>query len=317
MIFYFFIDGIGFGEKNPDKNPFTRYANGFLSPLGGKEFPSSSPWNQGIYLQTDASMGIKGLPQSATGQTALWTGINAPQIVNRHISGFPTFTLKKIISQFSIVKVFLEQGKKASFLNCYSPTYMESLEKNKRYLSASTLIQLAANLPLKDLEDLRNGRGLFMDITHELFREFSKSFLEDGDDLRTIRNPYEMGKKIKEMGKGLDLVLFEYFLTDKAGHSMEWEKAKWTIDTVEQFLEGVLESLDPEVDQCIVTSDHGNLEDLSHKNHTTNPVPTFLYGKYTHLLKEKISNLAEIVPAIYEAVGISLIPTYEKVKEED
>jgi hypothetical protein len=317
MIFYLFIDGIGFGENNIDKNPFTRYAQGFLAPLGGKEVPPSSRWNKGIYLKTDASMGIKGLPQSATGQTALWTGINAPQIVKRHISGFPTFTLKKIITQYSIIKVFLEQGKKASFLNCYSPTYMESLEKNKRYLSASTLIQLAANLPLKDLEDLRSGRGLFMDITHELFREFSKSFLEEEDELRSIRNPYEMGRKIKEMGNGLDLVLFEYFLTDKAGHSMEWEKAKWTIDIVEQFMEGVLDSLDPEEDQCIVTSDHGNLEDLSQKNHTANRVPTFLFGKYTNLLKDKISNLADIVPAIYEATGISIKPTYIVEKDED
>jgi hypothetical protein len=317
MIFYLFIDGIGYGENNIEKNPFTKFANGFFLPLGGRPLPELSKLQKGVYLQTDASMGIKGLPQSATGQTALWTGISAPKIVKRHISGFPTFTLKKIISQYSIVKVFLEHGKKASFLNCYSPTYMQTLDKNKKYLSASTLVQLAANLPLKDMDDLRNGRGLFMDITHEIFREFSNAFLDDDDELRNIRNPYEMGKKIKQMGKDSDLILFEYFLTDKVGHSMEWDKAKWTIGIVEQFIEGVLDSLDIESDQLIVTSDHGNLEDLSDKVHTTNPVPTFLYGKHTHFLQDKIQSLSDIVPALYEAVGIPCRPFFDTIQTED
>jgi uncharacterized protein YqhQ len=50
--------------------------------------------------------------------------------------------LKKIISQFSIVKVFQEHGKKASFLNCYSPTYMQTLEKNKKYHSVQLMLYL-------------------------------------------------------------------------------------------------------------------------------------------------------------------------------
>jgi hypothetical protein len=315
MIFYLFLDGVGFGENNPDKNPFTKYSSGFFLPLGGKSLPENSKLNQGVYIKTDASMGIKGLPQSATGQTSLWTGINTPIILKRHVSGFPTFTLKKIIIEHSIIKVFGDHGKKAAFLNCYSPVYVDNMEKNSRYLSASTLIQLAASPHLKNLDDLREGRGLFMDITHEIFQEFSKSFLLESDSLRTIRDPFEMGKKVKEMGDGYDLILFEYFLTDKIGHSMEWDKAKWTINIVEKFIDGVLESLDPREDQLIITSDHGNLEDLSDKVHTTNPVPTYLYGKYTDSMKSKINSLCDIVPALYEEVGITIKPVY-KTKEE-
>lgn len=306
MIFYLFLDGVGFGEKNPDKNPFTRYAQSFFLPLGGLEPLKNSPYSEGRYIPTDAGMGIKGLPQSATGQTALWTGINAPEILQRHMSGFPTFTLKKIISQFSILKIFQENGKKATLLNCYSPVYMENLEKNKKFLSASTLIQLAADLPLKNLNDLREGRGYFMDITHEIFQEFSKNFLEESDPLREKRDPYQMGKSIKEIAGDNDLVIFEYFLTDKAGHSMEWEKARWTIETVERFIDGVLDVLDKENDQLIITSDHGNLEDLSGKIHTINPVPTFLYGKYTNTMADKIKALCDIVPALYEELGIEV-----------
>ena len=316
MIFYLFLDGIGYGEDNPEINPFARYANSFFLPLANKEIPFDSPLKKGVYLKTDASLGIQGLPQSATGQTTLWTGINAPKVLNRHMSGFPTITLKKIISEFSILKVFQENGKKACLLNCYSPVYMENVKKNPRYLSASTLIQMATNSPLKDLEDLRNGNGLFMDITHEIFQEFSKSFLDENDSLRNLRDPFEMGKSIKSMAGDYDLVIFEYFLTDKAGHSMEWEKAEWTIKIVEKFIDGVLQSLDIDRDQFIVTSDHGNLEDLSHKVHTTNPVPTFLYGKYTDTMKTKINSLKDIVPAIYDEVGITKKLEFESIQRE-
>jgi hypothetical protein len=37
----------------------------------------------------DASLCVPGLPQSATGQAALLTGLNAPELMGRHIEGFP------------------------------------------------------------------------------------------------------------------------------------------------------------------------------------------------------------------------------------
>ena len=80
MIVYFFIDGVGFGENDIEKNPFAKFAKGFFLPLANKPLPTNSKLTEGAYIKTDASMGIKGLPQSATGQTAIWTGINAPQV---------------------------------------------------------------------------------------------------------------------------------------------------------------------------------------------------------------------------------------------
>lgn len=315
MIFYLFLDGVGYGENDPDKNPFRKFSRSFFLPLGGMD-PAPGKYSEGVYLKTDASMGIPGLPQSATGQTALWTGINAPSILNRHMSGFPTFTLKKIISEYSIIKIFNDNGKKACLLNCYSPVYMENIKKNSRYLSASTLIQQASGLPLKDLDDLRQGRGLFMDITHEVFSEFSKSFLDENDPLKDRRDPFELGKNIKKISGDHDLTIFEYFLTDKTGHAMNWDQSKWVIEILEAFIDGVLEGLDGE-DQLIITSDHGNLEDLSDKVHTTNPVPTFLYGKYSSSMSKKIKALCDIVPAIYEELGIKIELNYKKNQPED
>ncbi len=316
MILYIFLDGIGFGENDTSKNPFSRFAKGFFLPLGGKE-KAKGKFEKSVYLQTDASMGVKGLPQSATGQTALWTGINAPQILNRHVSGIPSFTLKKIIKEFSILKVFLDHGKKASFLNCYSPPYLAKMAESTKLASASTLVQLATGNSLKTIDDLKNRKGLFMDITHELFQEFAKSFLPESDELLQLRDPYEMGKLAVEISREYDLAVYEYFLTDKVGHAMDWEMASKVIHNVEEFLNGILDEMDETKEQLIITSDHGNLEDLSTKVHTRNPVPTFLYGNLTEQLKDQIQELCDIPKAIYKAVGIPLEPIYTKDNQNE
>ncbi|RHX81250.1 metalloenzyme [Leptospira yasudae] len=310
MIFYMFIDGIGFGPDDPATNPFSRYAKSFFLPLAGKPIPEDAPetLKKAVFLKTDASLGIKGLPQSATGQTSLWTGINACKVLQRHLSGFPTFTLKKIISKYSIIRVLEEHGFKADLLNCYTPAFTDYVKKNPRHVSASTLIQMASDKPLKNMDDLRQGKGLYMDITHEYLKEFSRGYLDDSDDLFRVRDPYETGTSIIRNCKedGYTLCIYEFFLTDKVGHKMHWEAAEKYIGELESFFKGVLETLNPEEDQLIVTSDHGNLEDLSVDVHTVNPVPTILYGKHTEALKSKIKAIVDIPTAIYDILGIKI-----------
>lgn len=312
MILYIFIDGIGFGKNDPLVNPFSVYSKSFFLPLAEKSFPNNHPLNKAIYCITDPKMGIEGLPQSATGQTAIWTGINAPKILGRHMSGFPTFTLKKIISKFSIIKVLEENGKKASFLNCYSPLFFENINRSKRHLSASTLVQLASSVPLKTFDDLQHKKGIFMDITHHILKEFAKDFLPQTHELMQERNPYEVGQLAVQLARENDLTLYEYFLTDKVGHAQDWNLAKKVILDVEAFIEGILSEIDESNEQLIITSDHGNLEDLSTDIHTANPVPTVLYGKYSNDLAEQIHFLYDIVPAIYNILNIKVNLEFHK-----
>ncbi len=312
MLLYIFLDGIGFGKNDPSINPFARYAKGFFLPLAERSLPSKHPLNKAIYHLTDAQMGINGLPQSATGQTALWTGINAPSILGRHVSGYPSYTLKKIISKFSVIKILEENHKRGSFLNCYSPPFFENLNKNKRHLSASTLVQMASNVPLKTFEDLANKRGIFMDITHFFLKQFAKDFLPSNHELMQERNPYEMGRLAVQLARENDLTLYEYFLTDKIGHSMDWNLAERIILDVEAFIDGILSEMDETKEQLIISSDHGNLEDLSTDVHTFNLVPTVLYGKYSKDLEKQIHSLCDIVPAIYKILGIEVNLEFQK-----
>lgn len=315
MFLYIFLDGVGFGKNDPTINPFARYATGFFLPLAQKSLPASHPLNKAIYHPTDAQMGVSGIPQSATGQTSLWTGINAPAVLGRHMTGYPYLTLKKIISKFSIMKILEDHQKKTSFLNCYSPLFFEKLQKNRRHLSASTLIQLASNVPLKTFEDLKNKKGIFMDITHHILKEFGKDFLPPDHELLQERNPYEMGKLAVQLARENDLTLYEYFLTDKVGHDMDWNLAEKVIQNVESFIDGILAEMDETNEQLLITSDHGNLEDLSTDTHTANLVPTVLYGKYSQELAKQIHSLCDIVPAIYKILGIDVSLEFQ-VEEE-
>lgn len=307
MIFYVFLDGIGMGKYDRKTNPFSKFAQGIFSALGGKPLEDANlPTLKGNLhiLPTDAHLGVPGLPQSATGQTAIWTGINGAKVLGRHVSGFPTITLRKIIQQYSMLKVLAENQISADFLNCFTSPYLKHVVEKPKLVSASTLVQLASLRPLKNMEDLRNGQGLYMDLTHDILRQVAKDFLPIDDPLLSPRNPRELGSSIFKMFENYEVTIYEYFLTDKVGHAMDWDKAKLIIDNLEEFFYGILSTMDTEKDTLIVTSDHGNMEDLSQKNHTENAVPTILYGKHADKYAEKIHSLSDIVPQIYNTFGL-------------
>ena len=69
-----FVDGVGLGERDPDKNPLLRARLRRLRVAQGLPPPDPT----GLLVPTDACMGVPGLPQSATGQTAILAGVNAP-----------------------------------------------------------------------------------------------------------------------------------------------------------------------------------------------------------------------------------------------
>jgi bisphosphoglycerate-independent phosphoglycerate mutase (AlkP superfamily) len=48
----------------------------------------------------------------------------------------------------------------------------------------------------------------------------------------------------------------------------------------------------------VLTSDHGNIEDLSTRSHTLHPVPSIIWGAGSHQIANRISSLADITPAI-------------------
>jgi 2,3-bisphosphoglycerate-independent phosphoglycerate mutase len=79
-----FVDGLGLGRPDPETNPLVRARLGRLRLVHGA--PASDP--AATLVSTDACLGVPGLPQSATGQTSILAGLNAPAAVGRHINGY-------------------------------------------------------------------------------------------------------------------------------------------------------------------------------------------------------------------------------------
>ena len=287
-IIYVFIDGIGLGAPCRESNPFARYRSHFFSVLGGKSsFPAP-----GDIIPTDPHMGVWDTPQSATGQTALFTGVNGPKILKRHVTGFPTYTLRPVFKEKSIIKRFVESGKKATLLNSYTDGYLDKIRsrRGQRFMSASSLTQAASGLPFFTMKDYLEGRSLYMDITNW----FLKS---SGMDI-SITSPVKTGRKLVSLSKNYDLVLYEYFFTDVIGHEADMRSARRILNHIEGLLEGVWEEMNPEKELFILSSDHGNFEDLSHTHHTNHLVPTIVYGKSSDILKKRIKFLFDIPNAI-------------------
>lgn len=300
-VIYLFIDGVGLGENDPDRNPFSRYALSYLSAPGGRSPSESTPagWEM---AETDAHLGFDGLPQSATGQTSLWTGTNGVRAMQRHKTGFPGPTLIRVIREYSVIKAFHEAGRPAALLNAYSDDYIDRIEAKPRLKSASTHVHTASGQRLKRLEDLEHDDALYMDITHEIMHQL----YPDAAGRFPVIDARQRGRDLVGIARRYELSVFEFFLSDKAGHDQSFESAEWVIRTLEDFIAGIVEAIDPAEELLLITSDHGNLEDLSTKSHTNNKVPTFAFGNHAAQVPGRIRRLTDIVPFIYEKAGLDV-----------
>ena len=67
----------------------------------------------------DATLGIPGAPQSASGQTALFCGAAAADIGQRHRNGYPDRSLRRIILKKNMLSRLATEGAAARYLNAY------------------------------------------------------------------------------------------------------------------------------------------------------------------------------------------------------
>ena len=105
--------------------------------------------------------------------------------------------------------------------------------------------------------------------------------------------------KINVAGK-YDFSMFEFWLSDYAGHSQNMEQACTLLETFDQVIEGLLSNWDFNSGIILITSDHGNLEDLSTRRHTRNPVPALIIGetKLRNHFSKNLSDLSHVAPSI-------------------
>lgn len=276
-----FIDGVGVGARDGAVNPLT--SGEFLVSQFADGTGTALP-RAGRRIDVDTTFGVPGRPQSASNQTAIFTGLPAPQLLGGHVLGYPTRPLAKLLADSSIVKTLLGHGRTVTFANAYPVGYLDALglsrragtlgafempEKYKRRLkpSASTLAFAAGAVALRTLDDAVAGAGLTHDIVGSAAARRRFPVPE--------RTPEEAATVFWALAE--DFTLFEHYLADEAGHAQDMTAALDALSTFDRFAREIVRLM-PDDAQVLICSDHGNVEDLATRSHTVNPVAVLSFG---------------------------------------
>ncbi|AKU90672.1 alkaline phosphatase family protein [Vulgatibacter incomptus] len=305
MILFFLVDGVGLGLRDPGRNPLARRTTLLSHFVDG-----ASPLPRGGSVgAADASLGVGGRPQSATGHTTLLTGVNAPALLGKHLLGFPNETLRQLLGRQNLFLDLARAGKAGTYVNAYRSAYLDALAlphlrpslpepplpvpASRIRPSATTAAMASTGRPFRTFDDLRAGTALYHDITNELPRAVGCEVPR--------RRPKEAAEVLLEIGRSHDLAMFEFFRTDEAGHAQDFEAADRALEELDELLRHTVEGLGPG-DGLLVTSDHGNLEDLSTRSHTLAPVPVVGFGSAA-AVAPRIRSIAEVQPALLRLAG--------------
>ena len=307
-VLFIFLDGIGLGEDNQGINPFANAQMPNLNALldGKSLFKACAPFygKHATLLAIDPNLGVDGLPQSATGQAVLMTGVNIPAELGYHYGPKPNPEVARFLKNGTLFSRFVEAGKKSALLNAYPPRYFDGIDSGKRLYSSIPMAVTNAGLRLFTYEDFFAGRALSADFTGNGWRQMLG--FPDAPELTA----HEAGRKLVSLAKEYDFSLFEYWASDYAGHKQQMETAVELMETFDGVLGGIVEEM---VDArgktkddilVLVTSDHGNMEDLSTRKHTDAMVPAFVIGEQRarEEFTREMMDLTHIAPAIWKTV---------------
>jgi len=270
------IDGMGLPPRGLTDSVYERFCPADFVRLLGRATP------------VDASMGVPGIPQSATGQTSLFTGINAARLVGAHLQGFPGAALRRVLEQNNLFSCLRQAGREVAFANAYVRFSLEELT-HMRLRSVTTVMTQAALGAVRGLQELLDGNAVYHDLTHRTIA---------GEIGIPACSPREAARHLLELAARHDFTLFEYFLTDHAGHRCDETELGKVLGELGEFFCTLAASA---AERCtiVLTSDHGNCEDLTTKAHTRNPVPLLVLGQpHNLLLPNKIEEICPFVAQV-------------------
>ncbi|NJN15065.1 MAG: metalloenzyme [Oscillochloris sp.] len=294
-IIFVFLDGVGLAPAGPN-NPFTTVPMLRLQQLlGGPLSLEHVQQRAGLLLQPiDAALGVAGAPQSGTGHVALLAGVNAPAMHGRHQPNFPPTALRPLLAERSVLRRARAAGHAVAFANVFTPGYWQAIASRRVRRSASVIAAEGAGVRLRTLDDFAAGRALSWDITGAMLQ-----LRGEGPDLAPVA-PEEAGAWLAAFAHEHELVFFESFMTDLAGHGrLGVAGIGETLLRVDGMIGGVLDTL-RSTDTLLITSDHGNLEDTSIKGHTEAAVPLLAVGPAAaHFAAvRRIDQVAEAILAV-------------------
>jgi hypothetical protein len=287
-----FLDGVGIGPADPDSNPFLvarlprlrSLLDGALPTLDEPEVVGE----QGVAFPLDASLGVPGMPQSGTGQTALLTGENAALAFGRHFGPWTPVRLRPLLEEQSLFRRALGAGHTALFANAYPRTWPG--ERSARRAAAPPLAARAAGLLVRHEDALERGDAVASEIVNDGWR------LHLGHTGVPVIAPEEAGRNLARLSSRSQLTFFAHYSTDHAGHRGGMEGAVGALERVDAFMVGLLDGLSDET-LLFITSDHGNIEDVR-AGHTLNPALALLHGPGAIERRRGLRSLLDVTPAV-------------------
>ncbi|CAN5735057.1 alkaline phosphatase family protein [soil metagenome] len=297
-ILLIFLDGVGIGDGEPAANPFVTAQLPHLRALLGGRLPILSDLDpsgqivagRALLVRADATLGISGMPQSGTGQTALLTGRNAPALFGRHFGPWVPTGLRAMLGEESLLARAAGAGRRVAYANAFPL----AIGVERRPI-AFTYAAHAAGLLVRDATELRAGEAVASSITHHLWRSHLGTGFPD-------TTPEDAGRALARIAAQAELTVFAHYDTDTAGHRGELAGGVAALEKVDRFLGAVLAAL-PEDILLVVASDHGNLEDAT-RGHTRNPVPVIAAGPGRERVAERVRALTDVAPALLSLLGI-------------
>jgi hypothetical protein len=303
-----FLDGVGLGPDDVARNAFVAAALPTLAQLidGRRVTAATSPYHgsRASLVGLDATLGVDGLPQSGTGQTALLTGVDAVRRYGRHFGPWVPTVLRPLVLEQSVLARAQAAGRRVAFANAYPEELVAAgraaLENGSRlpaYLRAGPpLAALGAGVLNRHTRELERGDAVASEITNDGWRD------RLGRTSVPLRTPAEAGALLARIADAHDLTLFAHYSTDYQGHRGGLAGAVAALERVDTFLGGLLAAAGPDL-RIIATSDHGNIEDIT-AEHTRNPAMCLVTGPSHAEFTRPLRDLTDVAPAILRELDL-------------
>ena len=276
-IIFLFVDGVGLRPPAAD-NPVNPEVCPTLCRLIAEH---SKP--------IDACLSVEGVPQSATGQATMFTGLNCAAAMGKHCEGFPGPSLRQLVIDNNLFLQLARRVKKVKFADGYLVDSAEELNLH-RFKSVTTVMALTLPESISTADDLAANNAVYQDLTRETIQDRYP-------DLPVI-SPLRAAEHLFAIAEKHDFTLFEFFQTDVSGHSMDYERACDVLRVYDRFLATLVRYTENANITLLLTADHGNIEDMAERGHSLNPVPFVAVGPKEAAFRERVSSLTDITPAI-------------------
>ena len=290
-----FLDGIGLGEDDPESNPFAIADTPIMRSLAGDNRWLATTGFQrtkrSVFIPTDPRLGVAGRPQSGTGQASLLTGLNLPRLAGRHYGPKPDAKTRQIIGEHSYFKRLTQRGNSARHLTAYPAGLLADFARGKTLRSSVQQAAFESGAPHFSLDDVIARRALTAEWTTESWRHHLKL-----DNLPDYSHR-DAGRLLVQLSRSYDFAFHSHWLTDRIGHRGTLERGVEILERFDQVLLGLLDEFRNDEGLIVITSDHGNMEDLSTRRHTLNDVPTVVIGARSPEFAAGYRSLTDFVPA--------------------